>query len=383
MAGAITTLRYINKSLLVALLLLLFCSPAQADSPEKPDSLSIKIGQMLMIGFRGMEAKEGSSIAADIRERRIGGVVLFDYDVQSATPIRNIDSPVQLRRLTLELQQLAPIPLLVAIDQEGGRVCRLKPARGFPPAVSAASLGSLDNAAATQEAAESTAALLETLGINMNFAPDVDLNVNPNNPVIGKLDRSFSANPDVVTRQARLFVDAFHRNGVIAALKHFPGHGSSTTDTHKDFTDVTTTWSRTELAPYRRLIGEGYDDPVMTAHVFNARLDSRYTATLSKATVSGLLRDELGFRGVVVSDDMQMKAIADRYGLEEAIRLAIDAGVDILLFGNNVSYDPEIATKAVGIIRSLVENGKISPDRIDASYRRIMALKNRTIIPRP
>jgi beta-N-acetylhexosaminidase len=383
MDGAITTLRYINKSLFAALLLCLLFSPAFAEPSQQPDSLSIKIGQMLMIGFRGMDAKEGASIEADIRQRRIGGVVLFDYDVQSATPVRNIDSPEQLRRLTAELQQRSSIPLFIAIDQEGGRVCRLKPVRGFPPTVSAARLGALDNADTTRQVAGSTAALLASLGINMNFAPDVDLNVNPANPVIGKLDRSFSANPEVVTRQARLFIDAFHRQGVIAVLKHFPGHGSSTTDTHKDFTDVTATWSKKELDPYRKLIRQGYDDPVMTAHVFNARLDSLYPATLSKTTVSGLLRNELGFRGVVVSDDMQMKAIADRYGLEEAIRLAIDAGVDMLLFGNNVSYDPAIAEHATGIIRHFVEKGVISAERIDASYRRIMALKTRTIVPNP
>ncbi|RXK87804.1 glycoside hydrolase family 3 [Chlorobaculum sp. 24CR] len=372
-----------NKSLLAALLLLLSFTSALADTSRQPDSLSIKIGQMLMIGFRGMEAKAGSPVAADIRERGIGAVVLFDYDVPSRSPVRNIESAEQLRRLSSELQQRSSIPLLVAIDQEGGRVCRLKPSRGFPPTLSAARLGKLDNADNTRQAAGSTAALLASLGVNMNLAPVVDLNVNQNNPVIGKLDRSFSADPAVVARQARIFVDAFHRHGVIAALKHFPGHGSSTTDTHKDFTDVTATWSKKELEPYRKLIGEGYNDPVMTAHVFNARLDSRYPATLSKATIDGFLRQKLGFRGVVVSDDMQMKAIADRYGLEEAIRLSIDAGVDILIFGNNVSYDPDIASKATSIIRRLVEKGAISPKRIDESYRRIMALKTRTIAPRP
>lgn len=371
-----------KTTLLAAQLLLLSFTSALA-APSTPDSLSIKIGQMLMIGFRGMEPKDDSSIAADIRERGIGGVVLFDYDVPSKSPIRNIESPEQLRRLTSELQKLSTTLLFIAVDQEGGRVCRLKPSRGFPPTVSAAYLGKLDNADSTRQAAGSTAFLLKSLGVNMNLAPVVDLNVNPSNPVIGKLDRSFSADPVVVARQARMVIDAFHQQGIIAALKHFPGHGSSTTDTHKDFTDVTATWSKKELDPYRALIREGYSDPVMTAHVFNARIDSLYPATLSKATIEGLLRKQLGFRGVVLSDDMQMKAIADRYGLEEAIRLAIDAGVDVLIFGNNVSYDPEIASKATSIIRHLVEKGAISPERINESYRRIMTLKTRTIISRP
>ena len=372
-----------KKSLLAALLLLLSFTTALA-APSTPDSLSIKIGQMLMVGFRGLDASSDPAFEKALRASQIGGVALFDYDVPSKSPVRNIESPEQVRRLTKELQHLAPTPLFIAVDQEGGRVCRLKPSRGFPPTVSAAHLGALDNADSSRQAAEATAKLLESLGINMNLAPVVDLNVNPNNPVIGKLDRSFSSDSAVVLRQATIFVDTFHRNGIIAALKHFPGHGSSTTDTHKDFTDVTTTWSKTELEPYRTLIGEGYADPVMTAHVFNARLDSLYPATLSKETINGLLRKQLGFRGVVISDDMQMRAIADRYGLQQAIRLAINAGVDVLLFGNNVgTYDPEIAEKANAIIRSLVEKGDITPKRIDASYRRIMTLKQRTFTPAP
>ncbi|NTU52332.1 MAG: glycoside hydrolase family 3 [Chlorobiaceae bacterium] len=370
-----------KKGLLALFLLIILCPP-EVTARSRPDSLKIKIGQMLMIGFRGVDLKHAPAIEADILKRAIGGVVLFDYDVTAASPVRNIDSADQLQRLTAGLQQLSSIPLFIAIDQEGGRVCRLKPARGFPPSVSAARLGAIDNADTTRQAAGSTAALLARLGINMNLAPCVDLNTNPANPVIGKLDRSYSGDPAVVARQAGIVVDAFYQHGVIAVLKHFPGHGSSTQDTHKGFTDVTATWSETELEPYRELICQGYDDPVMTAHVFNARLDSLCPATLSKAIVGGLLRTRLGFRGVVISDDMQMKAITDRYSQEEAIRMALDAGVDMLLFGNNVSYDPLVAEQAAGIIRRLVEKGTIAPDRIDASYRRIMALKTRTIFPR-
>ncbi|HWR00467.1 MAG TPA: glycoside hydrolase family 3 N-terminal domain-containing protein [Chlorobaculum sp.] len=370
------------RKFLLALLLLLLSSTSGQAAPRQPDSLAVKIGQMLMIGFRGLDAHTEPSLEADIRERRIGGVVLFSYDMASASPVRNIQSPEQLRNLTSELQQMSAIPLFIAIDQEGGKVSRLNPANGFPPSVSAAHLGAVDSPDSTRQAAGATAALLRQLNINMNIAPDVDLNTNPDNPVIGRLERSFSKDPSVVVRHAQLFVDEFRKAGVIAVLKHFPGHGSSTKDTHKDFTDVTSTWSKEELEPYRELVRKGYDDPVMTAHVFNAGLDSLYPATLSKATVGGLLRKELGFRGVVISDDMQMKAVSDLYGLETAIRLAIDAGIDILLFGNNASiYDPEIAEKATKIIRSLVDEGSLSRERIDQSYRRIMALKARTIYP--
>ena len=330
-----------------------------------------------MIGFRGISVESSPDIAADITRRRIGGVVLFDYDVPARSPSRNITSPEQLSSLTLELQKLSKIPLFIAIDQEGGKVNRLKQSRGFPATVSAEYLGRLNNPDSTTAAALQTARTLKAMHITMNLAPVADLNANPDNPVIGKLGRSFSSNPETVIGNLKLTVSAFHNEGIIATLKHFPGHGSSTTDTHRDFTDITASWSEQELEPYRFLIAAGYNDAIMTAHVFNGKLDPLYPATLSKTTLTDLLRNKLGFKGVIVSDDMQMKAIADRYGIETAIRLAIEAGVDILLFGNNTSYDQAIASKATDIINSLVQQKIISPERIDQSYKRIMKLKNR------
>jgi len=365
------------KTITAALLLLLcFCAtPSVAATP--PDSLSIKVGQMLMIGFRGLTVADAPEIAADIERRRIGGVVLFDYDVPSRSTTRNISNPAQLSRLTCELQKLSHIPLLIAIDQEGGRVNRLKATRGFPASVSAAYLGRLNNPDSTRAAAFQSARTLKAMHIGMNLAPVADINSNPDNPVIGKVERSFSADPSVVTRNIRLTCDAYRDEGIIPTLKHFPGHGSSTTDTHLDFTDITASWSERELEPYRAMIASGYRDAIMTAHVFNGNLDPLYPATLSKATLDGLLRVQLGFTGVIVSDDMQMNAIADHYGLETAIQLAIEAGVDILLFGNNTAYDPAIASKATAIIKSLLTRKVITPERLDRSYRRIMELKQR------
>jgi len=365
------------KSLTTAGLLFFFIFSRPAVAAQQSDSLSVKIGQMLMIGFRGTTLDDAPEIAADITKRRIGGVVLFDFDVPAHSHSRNIISPQQLARLTLELQKLANIPLLVAIDQEGGKVNRLKQARGFPPSVSAAYLGRLNNPDSTSSAASQTARTLKTMHIGMNLAPVADLNTNPDNPVIGKLDRSFSPDPSVVISNLQLIIQAYHINGIIATLKHFPGHGSSSSDTHLDFTDITASWSEEELEPYRVLIASGYPDAIMTAHVFNGKLDTLYPATLSKQTLTGLLRDKLRFKGVIISDDMQMKAIADHYELESAIQLAINAGVDLLLFGNNASYDPAIASKATEIIRSLLQKKIITPERIDQSYQRIMELKNR------
>ncbi len=365
------------KALTTAGLLFFFIFSRPAVAAQRPDSLSVKIGQMLMIGFRGTSLDNAPEIAADITRRRIGGVVLFDYDVPAHSPSRNIVSPQQLASLTLELQKLANIPLFIAIDQEGGKVSRLKQARGFPSSVSAAYLGKLNNPDSTTTAAVQTAQTLKAMHISMNFGPVADLNSNPDNPVIGRLGRSFSPDPSIVISNLQLIIQAYHNNGIIATLKHFPGHGSSTTDTHRDFTDITASWSEQELEPYRALIASGYSDAIMTAHVFNAKLDTLYPATLSKQTLTGLLRDKLHFKGVIVSDDIQMKAIADRYGLETAVQLAIEAGVDLLLFGNNTSYDPAIASKAAEIIRSLLQKRIITPERIDQSYQRIMVLKNR------
>jgi beta-N-acetylhexosaminidase len=275
------------------------------------------------------------------------------------------------------LQQLASTPLLIAIDQEGGRVNRLKEKFGFPPTVSAQSLGAANDPGATRRQAEQTATTLARLGINLNFAPVVDLNTNPENPVIGKLERSFSADSATVTWQAQVWIEAHHQHGILCALKHFPGHGSSRADSHLGFVDVTETWTRAELEPYRQLIQAGLADVIMTAHIFNAKLDPNVPATLSRPVLTGILRGELGYQGVVVSDDMQMKAISAHYGLESAIQQAVNAGVDILVFGNNSLFDPEIAQKAISILRQSVKEGIISQGRIEESYQRIVRLKKR------
>ncbi|MDO9515924.1 MAG: glycoside hydrolase family 3 protein [Syntrophales bacterium] len=349
-------------------------SSSAADGPEA--DIGAKIGQMLMVGFRGLEVDEGSPVIRDIREGRIGGVILFDYDVPSAAPVRNIESLQQVKKLVAALKGAAPIPLFVAIDQEGGRVCRLKEKFGFPPSVSAQYLGSLDNIETTKKSADATAETLASLGINLNFAPVVDLNTNPDNPVIGRLERSFSADPAVVTRQAIAVIDSLHGRGILSGIKHFPGHGSSTADSHEGFVDITQTWSREELIPYDRIIKAEKCDMIMTAHVFNGTLDPRWPATLS-SEVMHILRDYMGYEGVVISDDMQMKAIRESYGFETAIERAVLAGVDILVFANNSVFEEDVASKAGAILERLVRGGTISADRIDESYRRIMKLKER------
>jgi len=374
----------LNRPLAV-LLLLAVCTAGCTSAPDTTDAvnrtldsltLEEKIGQMLLVGFRGYTVDDDSQIARDIAAGRVGGVILFDRDVALGSNERNIEDPAQVRALTASLQGYAgKVPIFIAVDQEGGAVCRLKEARGFPATVSARSLGDLNNETATREAGRALAAMVAGNGFNLNFAPVVDLDVNPESPAIGRLNRSFSANATVVAENARWIIEEHHNSGVMTAIKHFPGHGSALSDTHEGFTDVTETWSEEELQPYRDLIGRDLPDMVMTAHVYNANLDPDCPATLSEATVTGILRERLGYDGVVVTDAMDMGAIHDTYDLRESLRLSINAGCDIFLFANNLVYDEEIAQKAVGIVKELVESGEISEDRIDESCGRILRLK--------
>lgn len=368
-----------------ALLILLFplvngVASAQSNPADSgPAPLDVEIGQMLDIGFRGLQIADTNHIVRDIKKYHLGGVVLFDYDVPRQSPVRNIQSPGQLKKLVSDLKSLSDIPLIVSIDQEGGKVARLDPAHGFPKTVSEQYLGKLNKTDTTRFYARRTAKTLSSMGINVDLAPVVDLNVNPDNPVIGKLGRSYSADPQIVVKQASIFIKTLHRYGILTVLKHFPGHGSSTSDSHLGVVDVTQTWSKKELAPYKQLLDSKLVDMVMTAHIFNKHIDPQYPATLSKPTITGILRDSLGFDGVVMSDDMMMGAIRKEYGLKTAIKRAILAGDDILSFANNSIYDPQIVPKAHHIIKKMVQDGEISRKRIDRSYQRIMKLKRRLV----
>lgn len=348
---------------------------AQTDPlPENPE-LDVKIGQMLKIGFRGLQMEDSEHIKRDLEAYHAGAVVLFDYDVPTRTPVRNVESPGQLSELVSDLKAHSTGPLLVTIDQEGGRVARLKPDHGFPETRSAQWLGEIASHDSTRKYAGSIARTLRQLGINANLAPVVDVNLNPDNPIIGGIERSFSGDSDVVAEQARLYRDAHLEEGVLTTYKHFPGHGSSKVDSHLGLVDVTDVWSDDELEPYRTLIRDGDVDMIMTAHIFNENWDPDFPATLSPNVIDGILREELGFDGVVLSDDMQMDAIRAYYGLETAIEQAILAGVDILGFANNSVYEENIIPEAHRIIRQLVEDGRISEERIDQSYQRIRTLK--------
>jgi beta-N-acetylhexosaminidase len=355
--------------------LVAYCGGKELPSAKKA-SIDFKIGQMLMVGFRGDDVNSSSIIAKAVRERSVGGVILFDYDYILKTG-RNIKSSVQLHRLTGKLQRLTPYPLLIAVDQEGGRVRRLNEINGFEGTFSAKYLGGVNDLSLTYEQASKIAKQLSQMGINLNFAPVVDLDLNPSNPVIGGLERSFSADPNIVIAHAVKFIEAHHQQGVLCSLKHFPGHGSSFADSHLGFVDITATWLPVELKPYEDVIKMGLADVVMTAHVFNTNLDANNCATLSKPIVTGLLREKIGYDGVVISDCMNMEAIRGNYAFEDAIKRAIDAGVDIILISNNIVYDEDVASCAADVIKKLVKSGQITQKRIEESYQRIQKLKGK------
>jgi beta-N-acetylhexosaminidase len=240
--------------------------------------------------------------------------------------------------------------------------------------------------AQTFATASTLAEQLAQVGCNVNLAPVVCVNVNPDCPVIGKLGRSFSANPQDVVKHAFAFIDAHHKHQIITALKHFPGHGSSKTDTHKEFTDVTTTYQPYELIPYQQLIATGMVDMIMTAHIMNRTIDPTYPATLSPNFIIKILREQFKFDGVVISDCLSMGAIRNYFSFEDTLIKAINAGCDILIISGNIGsvvnwneqqqFD-NIPTQVCEIIFNAVKQGKIKKECIEQAYTKIQTLKRK------
>ena len=360
----------------IALLIIILFIGSCKKNDEPFVDIEDQVGQILLIGFRGTTLTEDNHIIRDLEDYNLGGVILYEKDGPSQSRPRNIESPEQLQQLIADLKSHSREKLFVAIDQEGGVVDRLKVSYGFPASVTAQYLGHVNNEDTTRYRASVIAKTLDQMGININFAPVVDLNTNPQSPAIGALGRSFSANPDTVVFHSGIFMEEHEKRNILNCCKHFPGHGSATNDSHLGLTDVTNSWNEIELEPYRQLIASGKCKMIMSAHVFNRNIDANYPATMSEKILTGILRDELQFKGIIVSDAMEMKAIAANYGLKEAIDKSINAGCDLLVFSNNIdSYNKDIVPDVIHIVKELVEEGKISKERIQQSYNRIIKLK--------
>ncbi|WP_415406427.1 glycoside hydrolase family 3 protein [Sulfurovum sp. CS9] len=340
-------------------------------------SLEKKIGQMLMVGFHGTSAPKSSQICKDIKKYNVGSVILFDYNPVNKNEPKNIATKKQLTKLTKELQACSSDgKLLIAVDQEGGKVQRLKSKYGFYGKFPKASDVIKMDQSQIFNTYKKMSKELRSVGINYDLAPVVDLDINMKNHVIHGLGRSFGKDPKIVAKYASTFIDAMHSNGVLTSLKHFPGHGSSVGDTHKGFVDVTNLWKKNELEPYRLLKDKA--DTVMVAHVFNKKIDRTYPASLSFTTVTKKLRWRLGYHGVVITDDLQMGAISKKYGLKNTLKLAINAGNDILLFGNQLDPSKIVSTKRlVDTIMLLVKSGDVEIENINKAYTRIQKLKKK------
>ena len=346
-----------------------------------------KIGQMLIMGFSGCDIDVHSPVVQWLEKDGLGGVLLFDLDWGTQKPGKNLKTKTQIKQLTQQLNHYTNLqrgsdfkpPLFIALDYEGGAVDRLANINGCMTTMTAHDQALLSDEALYKEAA-TMAITLKELGFNLNFAPVIDLSLDDQHGIIGKLKRSFSSQPNEVIRAAQQFVTAFSHHGITCAYKHFPGHGSALGDTHHGFVDVTEQYQPSELLPYGALLKDNsLSAMVMTAHVINRQLDETgLPATLSYPILTGLLRREMGFDGVIVSDDLQMQAISNHYPLDEVLCMTINAGADMLIFGNQLGY--HTATEVIDQIAQLVQDSAIESDRIEQAYRRILRLKQSNLV---
>jgi len=342
-----------------------------------PVALRQKIGQMILVGFVGNapDHRGFERVLAQVQAGEIGGVLYLG---------RNLKNRKTVRRMNAKLVAAAPahLPPLIAVDQEGGVVQRLKRHHGFPQTVSAKQMARRTSPSEAVAAYGRLAEGLAGWGFTLNLGPVVDVDIYPHNPIIGRLERAYSRDPERVADFGAAFVEAHRQHGVLTTLKHFPGHGSSRRDSHKGAVDVSKTWSAKELEPFRQLIAEDRADLIMTAHVINraSPIDSGdVPVSLSKQALSEVLRGDLGYAGVIMSDDLQMDAIRRNYSLEEAVVRAVDAGTDILVFANDKWPDPEIPGKVADILLRAAEEDAALAGKIDAAYGRVLALKRRLL----
>ena len=335
------------------------------------------IGQLIIAGFRGSNAPTDSPIANFINDYNLAGVILYDEDVKIGDlGSRNIQSPIQVENLSDQLQSFSKNGLLICIDQEGGGTNRLKSNYGFPETPSWNHMGILDNDLMTQQFSQTIASTLSDCGINVNFAPVLDLDYG-DETVIGKAGRANSHLPKTVINHSRIFIDSLKEHNIISCGKHFPGQGSAFGDTHKGSTDISNTWTVKDLLPFDELIKYCDLDMVMVSHTFDKKIDPNYPASLSHIIITDMLRNDLGFNGVVICDDPSMNAISDHYDLTESFELMFNAGIDLFCLGNNLNYEPDFIPKSVLSMCQLVKSGKITEDRIRQSINRIESLKKK------
>ena len=354
-------------------------SPALPSPAPEPDpveealssmTLEEKVGQLLLVGIEGTEPGEDARRA--IQDYHAGGVILFG---------RNVESAEQLLALTNGLKALdqGQVPLFLGVDQEGGRVDRMPPEVLRTPSAYAVG-GGWDGSQAARDRASAYGAALSAacaaFGFSLDFAPVADVWSDPDNTVIG--DRSFGSDPEAVGEQALLAAQAMVAGGTVPVAKHFPGHGSTATDSHLSLPVVDEAledWTEGDFLPFRRYmdsatVGE-VPAPMMVGHILLTALDGDYPASLSEKVVTGFLREEQGYEGVLFTDDLTMGAVTEHYGLGEAAVLAVQAGCDVVL----VCHGQENVDTVRAALLEAAKAGAIAPERLDQSVRRILSLK--------
>jgi len=332
-------------------------------------------GQMIMIGFAHDNAKSAqqSRLVSMLRDSQIGGVMYLKYNVKSLSEVSKMN-----RGFIQSGSRFVP---LIAIDQEGGVVERLTKSVGFKEIPRARDVALNMNSDGALSLYSDLAKRMKKLGFNTNFGPVVDLIVNKNNPIIAKYGRSFSSRADIASKFAIAFVDGHHRAGMITALKHFPGHGSSAADSHLGFVDISKTWTEEEYKPFETLIDNGKADMIMAGHLFHSGYvrdnEGQVPASLSSVALTTVLRKGMGFGGVIISDDMEMGAITKHYGFEEAIIRAVNAGNDVLLFSNTIKPSLGLPKRILDVLEREASRDAAFAQKIKESYARIIALKSR------
>ncbi len=336
----------------------------------KDVSLDEKIGQMIIIGFLGDNIKDKNfkKVRSEIKKGNISGVIYFKRNISSR------DNLIKMNQSLLKSSKTTPF---IAIDNEGGLVQRFDFDENNDPykSPSAKEVSKLNNDEARKEY-QKMAKTLNSLGFNYNFAPCVDLDIEKES-IISQKQRSYGSDYKTVSNYSRIFIEEMNKENIITSLKHFPGHGSTKSDTHKGFADSTDTFLKDEIMPYYDLSDLNKLNSVMVSHIFNSNFDKTYPASLSKETINDLIINSIGFKGVIISDDYDMRAIRDSYELETIVEKAIGAGVNILLFSNNLDfYDKNLVKKYKKIVKKGVKKGTINLQDIDNSYLKIMELKN-------
>jgi beta-N-acetylhexosaminidase len=361
----------LRKAYVVAVVSLALVLPSASYGKLDRVEIQTLVAQKIIIGFFGTKKSDPDfqRVMRNLEDGLVGGVIFLGRNIGDITDLKDMVHDIQSCKCSI-----AP---LIAIDEEGGAIDRLNAAHGFSPTSSAATIGA-GNAIAAHDEYKKLADKVATIGFNLNLAPVVDLNVNNENPVIGRLNRSFSDSVRTVSKFASIFIEEHHKKGIATALKHFPGHGSSSNDSHDAVADVQSSWSTDELQPYRNLVKMGLVDCVLVGHLSNKKIWGGPATQNGSSAIDEILRQQIGFQGVILSDDLSMNAMrSPMQPLSHVIASSIQAGVDIVVVSrfNDVDERFDTGKYANDAIVANVLSGTIDLVSVIKSAKRIKNLK--------